>query len=37
MYGRKGWSKVLNKLKGLQGERYKETYVVHSMELENEI
>jgi hypothetical protein len=37
MYGRKGWSKILNKLKGSQGESYNETYVVHSMELENEI
>jgi len=37
MYGRKGWNKILGKLTGSHGEKYKETYVVHSMELENEI
>ena len=36
MYGRKGWSRVLNKLEGAQNEKYKEVYVVHSMELKNE-
>ena len=36
MYGRKGWSRVLNKLEGSQNEKYKEVYVVHSMELKNE-
>jgi len=36
MYGRKGWSRVLNKLTGSQNEKYKEVYVVHSMELKNE-
>jgi deoxyxylulose-5-phosphate synthase len=36
MYGRKGWSKVLNKLLGTQKEKYKEVYVVHSMELTND-
>jgi len=36
MYGRKGWSRVLSKLTGSQNEKYKEVYVVHSMELKNE-
>ena len=36
MYGRKGWSRVLGKLTGAQNEKYKEVYVVHSMELKNE-
>jgi len=36
MYGRKGWSKILGKLKGSRNEKYKEVYVVHSMELTNE-
>ena len=36
MYGRKGWSRILNKLEGSQKEKYKEVYVVHSMELKNE-
>jgi hypothetical protein len=36
MYGRKGWSKVLSKLTGAKNEKYKEVYVVHSMELKNE-
>lgn len=36
MYGRKGWSRVLDKLTGSKNEKYKEVYVVHSMELKNE-
>jgi hypothetical protein len=36
MYGRKGWSRVLDKLTGSKNEKYKKVYVVHSMELENE-
>jgi len=36
MYGRKGWSRVLGKLTGSKNEKYKEVYVVHSMELKNE-
>jgi len=36
MYGRKGWSRVLDKLTGSKKEKYREVYVVHSMELENE-
>ena len=37
MYGRRGWSRVLNKLSGSKKEKYKEVYVVHSMELKNEL
>lgn len=36
MYGRKGWSRILGKLTGSKNEKYKEVYVVHSMELKNE-
>jgi len=36
MYGRKGWSRILSKLTGSKNEKYKEVYVVHSMELKNE-
>ena len=36
MYGRKGWSKVLDKLEGSKGEKYKPVYVVQSMELDYE-
>jgi hypothetical protein len=36
MYGRKGWSRVLDKLTGSKNEKYKQVYVVHSMELKNE-
>jgi len=36
MYGREGWSQVLDKLVGSQNEKYKRVYVVHSMELKNE-
>jgi len=36
MYGREGWSRVLNNLTGSKKEKYKKVYIVHSMELENE-
>jgi hypothetical protein len=34
--GCKGWSRVLDKLTGSKNEKYKQVYVVHSMELKNE-
>jgi hypothetical protein len=36
MYGRKGWSRILSRLEGAKKEKYREVYVVHSMELNNE-
>jgi len=36
MYGRKGWSRILDKLDGSKGEKYTQSYVVHSMELEGD-
>lgn len=33
-WGRKGWSRAINKLDGAKGEKYKEVYRVFSMEIE---
>lgn len=35
-WGRKGWSRAVDKITGLRGEKYKEVYRVFSMEIEHE-